>query len=299
MKRRILLFASVVMIFLFLLSACSMSSKDINYDSGASTHEAPTEDWDVAESEDASYDDDMAREELGFAGQGIQPDKVITTIHLGFETEEFDDFTSDLEELIRENEGYIEYSDIWYGGSNRTYRRGDYVIRIPKEKLNKFKDNAREIGNLINESTSREDVTSQYRDTESRLKVVETKEERILALLEKADIMADIIELERELSNIIYEKEYLTADLMGLDDRIDYSTVNLNVEEVERYSNTDELGSGLGRRIKNAIKESLHFFATSMESLLVGLVYLVPFLIILVVLAFIGKKFYDKFKRKM
>lgn len=298
MKRKMLIFTSLILIFLFLFTACSAGND--SYDSTGSAQDAPTEDWFEAESEDGSYDEDMARnEELGISGDGIQPEKVITTVHLGFETEDFDKFTTDLEELIGENEGYIQYSDIWYGGTNRTYRRGNYEIRIPKEKLARFKDQIGDIGNLTNESTNREDVSNYYRDTESRLKVVETKEERILALLEEADIMADIIELERELSNIIYEKEHLTGSLMGLDDQIDYSTVSLNVEEVERYSNVDELGSGLGRRIKNAFKDSLYFFATSMENILVFLVYAIPFLLVLVVLAFIGKGFYDRFKKKM
>ncbi len=50
-----------------------------------------------------------------------------------------------------------------------------------------FKSSLNGVGNIISESTNKEDVTRQYKDTESRLKVIETKEERILALLSKAE----------------------------------------------------------------------------------------------------------------
>lgn len=289
MKRKLLVMLSLVIIFSLFVTACSMSSQDSSYEE--SRDMAPLSN--AEDNIEAEYD--MPSEESDMAGSSIQPEKVITTINLGFETEGFDEFTSDLEESIAENDGYIEYSDIWYGGSSRAYRRGEYVIRIPQENTHKFKDNINEIGNLLNESTNRQDVTSQYKDTESRLRVLETREERILELLESADVMTDIIELNRELSNIIYEKEQLTSQLMALDDKIDYSTINLNVEEVERYSNTEDMDTGLGTRIKHAFEDSLHFFYTSMESLVVLFVYLIPFLLILLILAFIGKKVYERY----
>ena len=292
MSKKYLLIISLLLIFIILFSACSNMSENSSRDSGTSDRAPQTEEGyrDEVESED------VASEDTGIIGRVIQPEKVITTISLGFETADFDDFTDQLEDLILENEGYIEYSDIWYGGSSRSFRRGDYTIRIPQSQMNRFKDNVKDIGNLLNESTSREDVTSQYTDTESRLRVVETKEERILALLESADIMSDIIELERELSNIIYEKEYLSSELMDLDDRIDYSTIHLNVEEVERFTTTEDMDTGLGTRIKNSLSDSLHFFTTSMESIIIFLVYLIPFLIVLVIIAFIGKRVYDKYR---
>lgn len=292
MKGKLLVIVSLLIVLMLFTTACAMTSHD-SFDM-ASEGRAP----DISVEDSAGGDYDETTEESELEGGGIQPDKVISTVYLGFETEAFDEFSNELEELIRENQGYIEYSDIWYGGTSRAYRRGDYTIRLPQENLNKFKDNSKEIGNLINESTSREDVSSQYTDTESRLRIVETKEERILDLLENADLMADIIELERELSNIVYEKEYLTSQLMGLDDKIDYSTVNLSVEEVERYTSTDDLDTGLGTRLKHALEDSFHFFVNAMETLVISFVYFLPFLIVIVIVAFIAKKVYDKYRKK-
>lgn len=296
MNRKVLTILSFIMIISIFITACSQSSEPFIGQDMATTDDylSNTVPYEEALDEDSAGSDGGS----SIAGASIEPEKVITTIDLGLETDDFDEFVIDMELVISEFKGYIENSNIWYGGYSRSYRHGEYAIRIPRENVEEFKHFISEIGNLINESTNRQDVTSQYKDTESRLRVVETKEERILELLETADVMADIIELERELNNIIYEKEYLTSELMNLDERVDYSTVYLNVEEVERYSNVDDMETGLGTRIANAFKDSMHFFYDSLENLVIFVIYAIPFLIVLAILALIGRMLFRKFKKK-
>ena len=66
------------------------------------------------------------------------------------------------------------------------------------------------------ESTGTEDITASYFDTESRLEIYQTQRERVLALLEEADTMEDILTLETELARLNYEIDALTtASSMG------------------------------------------------------------------------------------
>lgn len=281
---------TLLMSFLLIVTSCSDQMDGATEDSGTAS---PPQ---YSSNDMAQEDYDGERDEPGRVGN-IDPEKIITRLSLSFETVDFDDFKEGIEKLIEENEGYVEHSNLWYGGYSRAYRRGEYTIRVPRENLNRFKDHVSELGHLTNESSDRQNVTSQYRDTESRLRIVETKEERILALLETADLMTDIIELERELNNIVYEKEHLSQQLMGLDDRIDYSVVNLNVEEVDRLSTTEDLDTSLSTKIKNAFNDSIHFFYNTVENLIVFFVYSIPFLIVLAILGLIARVFYKKYKK--
>lgn len=283
---------TLLMSFLLIMTSCSSNmDRAVNEDNWAPQSQSSRED---SPQDDYDYDEEVEESD---SPANIDPEKIITSLNLSFETLDFDDFREGIEKLIEENQGYIEHSNLWYGGYSRAYRRGEYTIRVPRENLNRFKDHISELGHITNESTDRQNVTSQYRDTESRLRIVETKEERILELLETADLMSDIIELERELNNIVYEKEYLTQQLMGLDDRIDYSLVNLSVEEVDRLSTTEALDTNLGTRIKNAFTDSIHFFYNAMENLIIFFVYSIPFLIVLVILGLIARIFYKKYKK--
>lgn len=225
-------------------------------------------------------------------------DKFIITMNLDIETTDFENFSLDMEKIISQNNGYIENSSISHNNSYGNYKNAHYTLRIPKESMDNFKNSLIEKGNLTNENTNREDVSSQYKDTESRLKLIETKEKRILKLLESANIMTDIIELEKELNNTIYEKESLTSILLNLDDKIDYSTIYVYVSEVERYSNVDNKDNGLSIRISNAFKNSFHFFIKSLENILIFFIYAIPFIIVLVIFFLVIRKIFRSFRNK-
>lgn len=236
---------------------------------------------------------DMQSEE-----SALEPEKVITTIGLEFETTEFDQTTDELMKLVEKYKAYIEDSNISYNQyyNNKSYKYGSYVIRVPKDDVVSFKTELNGIGNMISENTNKEDVTKQYRDTESRLRVVTTKEERILALLEKAEKIEDIIALENQLSDIIYEKENLQTSLINIDDKVDFSTIRINVQEVEKLRNTETVETTFGTKIKNAIEDSLFGFKNGLQNMLIGFIYIAPFLILLGIILFVVFKVVRKIR---
>ncbi len=244
---------------------------------------------------------EIAEESLEYGGSPpvddyYEPEKIITTVSISMETKEFDDTTAKLEDLIKKYKGYIENSNISH--NNYVYssrlKNSNYTIRIPRENLESFVSDIKGIGNIISENTSKLDITKSYRDTESRLRVLETKEERILALLEKAEKMEDIITLENQLSQIIYEKENLTANLKDMDDKVDYSTVHLEIREVAKLTPGEDIKTPLLTRLANAFKNSIYYFGQNIESFLISLIYFLPYGIILGLLAFIIGKFLRK-----
>jgi hypothetical protein len=227
---------------------------------------------------------------LGSNGTGsIEPDKIITTVYLGAETTEFDESLESLYSLIQQAGGYLASSNIYYGSyyEGTQYRNGEFSIRIPRDKVNQFRTQLPEIGNITSESTSKEDVTRYYRDTESRLNVLTIKEERLLSLLEKAEKIEDIIALENQLSEVIYEKENLKATLINLDDRIDYSTFNLTLREVAKVTTTETVETTFMDRVRNAFDNSLYQFVRSAENFAIFLIYNGPFLLVLLIVFFV------------
>lgn len=230
----------------------------------------------------------------------LEPEKVITTLYLNFETTEFDKSSEELNRLIEKYQAYVEYSNISYNQhyNSTSYRYGEFVIRVPRDNITSFKTELHLVGNLRSESTNKQDVTKQYRDTESRLNVVEIKEERLLALLEKAEKIEDIIALENQLSEVIYEKESLKSSLITLDDKVDFSTVNLTIQEVAKTTATETVDTSFGTKIKNAISDSLYSFRTTLEDLIIILIYMLPFLVILAVIVFVVIKVLKKVKKE-
>ena len=282
-SKKILFIIVSVLLILSLLAGCSQKSTQDSTENSYPQAEAP-------DSGGPSMDfDEKPMENLGTVPNPLEPKKVITTIQMMFETTEFDKTANNLNAIINKYNGYVENSNIsnntYY--DNKSYRFGTYTIRVPKMSVDSFKSELAGIGNMTSESTSKEDVTSQYRDTESRLKVITIKEERILALLEKAEKIEDIIALENQLSQIIYDKENLKSSLIVLDDKVDYSTFYLSIQETEKLSNAETVETTFGTKVMNAINDSLYSFKKTMQNLTISLIYGIPFLIILAIILFV------------
>lgn len=223
----------------------------------------------------------------------LQPDKIVTTAYIDMQTKDFIPTTEKLEILISKYEGYVQNSNISYNDYiySSSLKYSTYSIRIPQEKLDDFINEVLEIGNVISKSRNKQDITTQYKDTESRLKVLEIKEERILTLLEKAEKMEDIIVLENQLSDVIYQKESLIQSLTSMDDSVDYSTVNLNLAEVAKLSPGENIGTPFFQKLQNAFKESFYFFTRNLGNLVIAFVYFLPYGLILSLIFYLTYKF--------
>ncbi|MFA5576563.1 MAG: DUF4349 domain-containing protein [Tissierellaceae bacterium] len=295
-NKKLFLFMGLLLSFMLLITACAKSSPDMGPSSSVES-EAPVR----AKSESSSMD--MATGEYG-RYTSTEPEKVITTVSITMQTKEFMDTTDKLNSLISKYKGYIEDSNISYNNyiNYSGLKYSNYTIRIPKGEMPGFVEEIKEIGNIISENTSKEDITKRYRDTESRLRLVTTKEERILSLLEKADKMEDIIALENQLSDIIYDKENLMASLVEMDDKVDYSTIYVNIEEVAKLSPSENVKTPFSQKLINAFKDSLYFFNYNIGNFIISIVYLLPYALIIGIAAYIVIRLLrlrkEKFPRK-
>lgn len=285
-KRFLLLSSIVIIIFAFTFGCSSQKSMDM-------LNSQPME------SEDSATGSGMDFAEME-GGSSLEPEKVITTIDMYFETTDFSGAQDSLGEIIEKHDSYVENSNVRYNNyyNSKNHRYASYVIRVPKDKVSSFKEDLNGLGHIINESTNKTDVTKEYNDTKSRLNILETKEERLLHLLKKAEKIEDIIALENQLNDVVYEKERLKSTLLTLDDKVDFSTINLEIKEVERLSSMESIETSFATKIKNALSDSLYSFKIALESFAIWLIYFLPFGIILIVFGFIGFKVFKKIRRK-
>lgn len=293
-KRKASLLVMFIVIFTLLVSACS-SGEDMSQ--GQSPQEIEnSSDMEMDFSGDGDTEEQAKSDDL----ESLQAEKIVTTVYMEMQTKDFLTTTDKLGLLIDKYKGYIENSNISY--NDYVYSDGlkyaDYSIRIPSDSLDKFIDDIIEIGNIISESKNKEDITKTYRDSESRLRVLDIKEERVLELLERAENMEDIIVLEDQLSDVIYEKEKLNQDLSAMDDQVDYSTVNLKLEEVAKLTPGGNSKTPFIEKLKTAFKDSFYFFTRNSGELLLALIYFLPYGIILSLIGYIVYRLMKKKKQR-
>ncbi|OJF94586.1 DUF4349 domain-containing protein [Alkalibacterium sp. 20] len=236
-------------------------------------------------------------------GQQLIGEKVIRRVQLEYETLDFQTTTSFVLDTVSSYDGYIEYSNessysqtgISPQDQSRQYRRVDYLFRIPTSSLDDFLDDLDGMDVYkLSENVGSEDVTQSYRDTESRIRVLENKEARLIELLEQADTIEAILQIENSLSDTIAERESLQSQLETFDDLIDYTEVHLSVTERPRIANTRGEGLSFLERIREALVDSFYAFYYFIQDAFIWFIYAVPF--ILIIGAIIGLVFYIRKK---
>ena len=227
--------------------------------------------------------------------------KLIKTVFLSLQTTEFDSMISNLSTKTTELGGYIETSSV--SGNSYYYRNtryASYTIRIPSTKLNEFVNVVSELGNVTQKNESVEDVTLQYVDVESRKKALETEQERLMELLSNAENMEDLLAIESKLSDVRYEIESYGSKLRMLDNQIDYSTVNVDVDEVERVTDTGE--KGFFEEVKDRFEDSLYIVGRDIRELAIGILGSLPILavwaVFIAVIVIVVRTVVKKIKKK-
>lgn len=204
--------------------------------------------------------------------------KLILNADLSLETQDFEKSAADIEKMTAEAGGYIESSGT-YGDTGS--RSANYTLRVPQEKFEQFYAQLGENMHVVSRSRSSEDVTEQYTDIETRLATLQTKHERLLSLLEKADKMEDIIALENALADCEYEIDSLTGSKRRYDDLVGFSTFYINLREVQTLTATAD-GTGFGAQLSQAAKTGARGLADVVRGTILGVVMFWPAVILLI-----------------
>ena len=268
MKKRLF---PLFLAFLLLLSACGASvgnsASAAAGDSGSMPGDANG--W----TEDASADTAESGADFSVVRKNA---KLILNANLTLETQDFDKASADIEKMAADAGGYLESSSL---SGDAGSRHASYVLRIPQEKFEAFYEQLGSSVHVVYSSRSSEDVTEQYTDIETRLSTLTTKHERLLALLDQADKMEDIISLENALADCEYEIDSLTGSKRHYDDLVGFSTFYVDLEEVQTLTATPE-GSGFGAQLTQAAKTGTRGLVDAVRALIVGAVMFWPVILL-------------------
>lgn len=219
----------------------------------------------------------------------VQPDttaserKLIKTVNLTVETKEFDSLQANVEKRVTELGGYVEdlysYNGSAYSGY-KSSRSASMTIRIPKDVLEEFLGEVAELSNVVSRSESVQDVTLEYVDMESHKKTLLTEQDRLLELLEQAESIDDIITIESRLSNVQYQIESMESQLRTYDNKVDYSTVYLDIQEVKDLTPVVTEEPTTWERISEGFVSSLKNVGNGFKEFFIWFVVHIPYLII-------------------
>ncbi|MBQ9198098.1 MAG: DUF4349 domain-containing protein [Clostridia bacterium] len=225
---------------------------------------------------------DMAEPTLEYAEEeAADGSKIIRNVNLTVRTQEYEKDYEAIRQLVAEAGGRIESLSMSGDGTAYSLRRANFTLRIPSNVLDDFVNGARKVGSVSAYSESSEDVSASYYDTQTRLETQRAKLQRLTELMEKAEDVSDLIEIEGAISDAQYWIDYYTGQLKSYDSRVNDSYVYLTLREISSASAADNKELTLGERIVNAVKASLETAGEVLLSLVIFLIAALPWLLAL------------------
>jgi hypothetical protein len=158
------------------------------------------------------------------------------------------------------------------------------TMRVPADQLSSVLNQLVALGTLTLREEKTDDVTEQVVDVASRLANQKESVERVRALLARAVTVAEIVQIESELTSREAEYESLQARRDALAGKVAFATVTLRVtRDMPPAVPDDEPGGFLG-----GLAAGWDAMVTAVVALLTALGAVLPFLGVLAVLVMLG-----------
>lgn len=293
---------TVLLVVCILLTACG-SKKDSKTSEQISNDMVTEENYSINEEMKETTTDTSGSMDEG-SGQSVSKvetnRKIIRNVSLGLETQDFEKVVDSIESEITALGGYAEsvnMSDLL----SSTNRYCNIIARIPSAKLDSFVNKVSKTGNVVSKNMSAEDVTVNYVDMQSHVKVLKVEQERLIELIEQAVDLDSIILLENRLTEIRYELESYESQLRTYDNLIEYSTVTISIQEVIRYTPLVD-NESTWQKMKAGLKDSLYDIKDGFTSFAIWFVSNIPYIvfwsavIVVVIIVVVKKKKKEKEK---
>ena len=290
------------------------SKAEGNYASEAAEEAAYSEDYD-SEYDNSTYED--AASGQGDNGSGTagtegsdsalraqDGQKIVYTGNLKIQTLEYEKSASSIRRKIREYGGFTESENesddnrTWYYEDSSGSRRSlSLIARIPSEKFEEFMDSLSGDGKILSRSMNAENISQQYANKENYKKALEKEQERLLAMMDKAGTIEEMIAVEERLSEVERQLNAFKTDLSAMDKDVQFSTIYIDLTEVKRYTEEPHVTT-FGERIENAFDDAISGFVNLCQGIVLFAVRYFPYLILLVIVIILLLRLDKKSKEK-
>ena len=169
-----------------------------------------------------------------------------------------------------------------------------------RKVVEEYLETLRTTCNVLRSSLSTDDITDSYYDYQAKLDSLRLQEERLTAMLEKADSLDYMITLEDKLTEIRTEINAINSALQLMDKAVNYSYVYLTLSEVKEYSPPS--GESYWQRIGKAFVGAMDTFVDVMGEIFIVIIWISPFLLLGIIIAIVivavkHRKKKDKMKK--
>jgi hypothetical protein len=183
-------------------------------------------------------------------------------------------------EIVKNNNAYIQTERFT---NTDIDEKQFFTIRVPHKNfdalINSFSNG---VGSVLSKNISSDDVTEEYTDVSIKLENKRIYLEKYRDMLRNAKTTKDMLEIQENIRELEDEIDVSEGRLRFIDDRVNYSTLELMLyKEKVRSSATSKIG--FGSRFGDSITEGWNSFV----AFFLGVISLWPFLLLIPIIIFV------------
>ncbi|WP_341877040.1 DUF4349 domain-containing protein [Defluviitalea saccharophila] len=233
--------------------------------------------------------------------------KIIYESFMSIEVDVFDDAIGKIKSITNQSGGYVENSSsyIYYSEPERNIylKQGTIKIRIPVEQYGQIQEQISNLGHLIHQQETSTNVTEEYIETESRIRMLEVEQERLLEIMKKAEKVEDLIKLEERLNVVRTDLEIYKSKIKNWDQLVSFSTFTIDITEVKKVEHIKSADPNFKTKLQSSFIKSLNDFRKGFEDMMIDLAYIIIpftfFIIVLGIVFLIGRPLFKKISMKI
>lgn len=206
--------------------------------------------------------------------------KLIYRANVVMKVEEFSKAQAQIKDLVSLSGGYIvEFSE-----SQSAYEQGgNFVLKVPAAGFSSFLEQLEQLKpESFQQSIQGQDVSEEYVDLESRLKVKEAVEARYLKFVGESKNTSDLVQFTNELERIQTEIEQIKGKMRYIDNNVSFSTIEIRVYQSDDNSLTklDQNQKPLLKRAGQALQGSLEAISFLFQWLVIFIFGALPLIVL-------------------
>jgi len=276
---------ALLLISVFLITACHQTASDQTYDLGADKNEMVPE----------TRQSEIAPSPSAEADLIIEVDKamIIKDGQMGLKVDDLELAKSRINSIVKNYNGYFANEGLINNDYESSYQ---LKIRLPSVNFEKFIAEVESgEGEVTFKNIQARDVTAEFIDLETRLSNKREYLKKYNDLLKQAKSVNDILEIEEKARIIQEEIESSEGRLKYLNDQVSLSTLDLTVSKIKVFKYQPAKRDNFAERLKQSLASGWLGFV----DFVIFLIKLWPFWIILAIFVTLLKKFRLRRKRKI
>ena len=192
--------------------------------------------------------------------------KLIRTGNVSLEVQTITDAEDKIAQWAASLGGYVTNANTWQYGAG-------FTVRVPSSRFDEAMAQTGNFGRITNRSVSSQDVSDNYYDMKSRLETKYILRDKLQSYLSDAKDIKDLLEVERQLNEVIEDIESTESRFKRLSGQIDYSTIYINMS----FEHGKDEGGIILPDVKNSWNEFVSNVINFFWNLLKVLFYIVIF----------------------